>query len=239
MNLRCKRCEAPISKENINPHTGVATCDVCYAVFPAGPAADIKQNPTTNKTNPQPPIPIPIPDGWSIRKHNATLEMTYRWFKGYYVLFLLLAAVWIFFRWMDHTPSTHIGYTWMMVGMGTFFMYWILAGLLNTTTVQVGAGVLSINHSPVPWFGGCEISTSHIKQLYCKEQHYVRTYRNKNRPPTHVNRTRYSLHAVLKTGSEKVLIKNVEDALQVLFLEREIEDHLGIQDKPVVGEFKI
>lgn len=111
------------------------------------------------------------------------------------------------------------------VGLTSF----TLASLVNTTTIGVGRGLLSIKHSPIWWPRNRVLSSDRIRQLFCKQ----RTHRDDDS-----TNTVYSLWALLSDGSTVKLLDSWKDADQVLYLEQEIERALGLRDEPVGGEMR-
>lgn len=115
----------------------------------------------------------------------------------------------------------------LTVGIG--MAYYGLAGLLNTTHLVIGGGKLSVRHRPVPWFGVRGIPTDCIEQL-CGAEHSI---------PTGTGAaTTYRLYALLTEGRKSNLLSGLRDSDQALFIESEIERHLGIEDRPVRGEIR-
>jgi hypothetical protein len=49
---------------------------------------------------------------------------------------------------------------------------------------------------------------------------------------------RMKVHAMMLDGSRVDLISGIEEVNQALYLERILEKHLGIEDRPVRDEFK-
>jgi hypothetical protein len=112
------------------------------------------------------------------------------------------------------------------VGVG--LIYVCLACILNTTTIRADSGQLTIRHHPLPWPGGrTNLDTHNIKQLYVKR--HVSHSKNGTR-------TTYQLHAITQEGRRKKLLTGLNDEDQALYLEQEIETHLGIENTPVQGE---
>jgi len=113
------------------------------------------------------------------------------------------------------------------VAAGVFLAYLTVAGFVNTTTVRVSAGRLTVEHGPLPWPGQRDLSTDDIEQLYCQEK----TVRTKNG-----TRTTYQLAAATRHGRDVKLVSGLAELSPARFLEYELEAHLGIADRPVVGE---
>lgn len=115
------------------------------------------------------------------------------------------------------------------LGVSIALLYYSLALLINTTTITVQHGLLSIQHAPLPWWGSRTLPAEEFQQFYCKQ---------------HVSRGKYGpsftyeLHAILRNKQRIKLLSGISEPEKVLFLEQLIEDHLGVVDRPVIGEYK-
>ena len=88
-------------------------------------------------------------------------------------------------------------------------------------------GQLTIRHGPLPWPGNHTLNSADIEQLFCQE---------KFRQGKHGGSYTYEVHAVLTDGTKKELVSGLDDADQAIFIEQQLEDHLGIEDRRVPGE---
>ena len=111
------------------------------------------------------------------------------------------------------------------VGIG--LAYGTLAGFLNSTEIRVGRGNLSLKHGPVPWKGNKDIPAYAVKQLYCKEK--ITSSKNGQH-------TKYTVEAILEGDKRDTLLKDLEEAEQALFIEQQLEEHLGVKDQATPGE---
>ena len=110
--------------------------------------------------------------------------------------------------------------------LGVPMFYHSLAGLLNTTTVRIHNGALTIRHHPLPWFGSLTLEFSEIKQVYVKEIIHGENNRS------------YEVWAILDFDTHKMILKDLSDVEHGLYFEQEIERVLKIKDRPVPGEVK-
>ena len=116
------------------------------------------------------------------------------------------------------------------VGVGVGLTYTCLAKLFNRTTIQVDEKKLVVKHGPFKWRGQVEAYTTAIEQLYVHQFEYDF---GKGKSST----TTYEVHAILKGGGSVRLIKGLKSPFQALFIEQEIERHLGIEPRRVPGEY--
>jgi hypothetical protein len=111
------------------------------------------------------------------------------------------------------------------VAVGIGLTYSTVAGLLNTTTLQVGEGTLSVHHGPLPWVGNRVLPTDDIRQLYTERS----VSGGKSKKET------FTVHAIVGTGPTISVVSRLEEITQALYIEKEVERHLGIVDERVPG----
>jgi hypothetical protein len=119
-------------------------------------------------------------------------------------------------------PAVHVA-----IGIG--LTYRLLAAFLNKTRVGLREGVLFVQHGPVPWRGNLALPAASIRQLFCEER-VVKERRGETRS--------YALAALVEGGARVPLLPGLGSADQVLFLEQELEERLGIADGEVEGEVR-
>lgn len=117
------------------------------------------------------------------------------------------------------------------VAVGVGLTYFTAAQFLNSTTIRVSQGSLSILHGPLPWRGVRDIPVRDIEQVYCKEKAY------QNRRST---RYVYEVYTILRgrnpVGDSVKLLGGLLEAEQALYIEQALEKHLGLADRSVGGE---
>jgi hypothetical protein len=113
------------------------------------------------------------------------------------------------------------------VAVGFSLTYYTLAGIYNRTFISVGRGTVSIEHRPIPWFGNRTLQASEISQLYTEQI----TTRGKNGP-----RVSYQLSVVSQENKKIKLLTGLDTPDAARYIERQVEDWLGIRDRRVEGE---
>ena len=106
-------------------------------------------------------------------------------------------------------------------------IYAALAGLLNTSSIVVSKDTLDIRHKPLPWPGNKKINIEDVKQLYTKEK----ISRDSDKTAT----ITYQVYIVTRNGEDIKLVSGLEKSEQATFIEREIEQFLGIKKEDVHG----
>jgi hypothetical protein len=158
---------------------------------------------------------VESPSGWSVVQADTHLRMERR-FGGAHIwlpLFgtLLSGALAVFMP------------TGVLLGTGAasvsafLFGYLTLAGLVNRTTIEVGQGLLTVRHGPLPILRGREVVVSEIARL-CVNKHVVQTSKG---PFTTIR-----LVVEHKDGTSRTLLENFAREEQALFVARTIEFHL-------------
>ncbi len=225
MDLHCQRCGAAIDADNVNLDRLIAKCDRCNAVF--GFAGMIEGGANRLK-----PLDVPLPVRFTLEHTGDGLRISRRWFSPTAVVMIFFTLFWNGFvvAWMagaffSRTPSMAL-FGSLHAAVGLFLLYTTLAGLVNTTTVQVGATALTIAHGPLP-YPGKQLAAGDIRQLYCRQK--ISQGRNSRS-------VSYELHAVTGDGKHAKLVTGLDEPEQALFLEQEIERYLRIKDQPVRGE---
>jgi hypothetical protein len=187
-------------------------------------------------TTEQPPLNAPIPDRIATQLTPEGLVLTYTWFSWRYIALAVFALCWDGFLAFWYSMAFSQNGPWIMfvfplihVGVGVGITYSALAGFYNRTIITVGMGRLSIRHTPLPWPGNRTVQVSELVQLYSEE----RITRSRN--GTQVT---YQLSAISNENKKIKLLSRLNSPDEVRFFERQIEEHLGIRDRPVEGEMR-
>jgi hypothetical protein len=180
------------------------------------------------------PIKAPMPEGINVEHRPDGLRLSYRWFSGKFVLLAIFCLFWdgFLFFWYgiaftQKADSMMLIFPVIHVAIGVFLTYYTLAGFYNRTFVSVGRGTLSIEHRPIPWFGNRTLQASEISQLYTEQ---IITS-GKNGP-----RVSYQLNVVSQENRKIKLLTGMDSPEAARFIERQVEDWLGIRDRRVEGE---
>jgi len=179
-------------------------------------------------------IKTPTPEAFTLNQDANGLTISYRWFSPSYIFLAFFCLFWDGFLVFWYSVAFAQDAPWLMfvfpllhLGVGVGLTYTALAGFYNSTSVTAGQGKLTIQHGPLPWPGSRTLPATDILQLY-SEQRMVQT-RNGSHP-------RYQLSAITRENRKIRLIANLDEPDKVRFLERRIEEYLGIQNRPVEGE---
>ncbi|MCX6134482.1 MAG: hypothetical protein NTU47_11770 [Ignavibacteriales bacterium] len=184
----------------------------------------------------QEPLKAPIPESVVVEHGPNGLVCTYNWFSWKFIALAVFALFWDGFLVFWYSIAFSQDAPWIMfafplihVSVGAGLTYYALAGFYNKTIVTVGMGRLSIRHTPFPWPGSQTVQASDLLQLYSEEQ----LTRSNNG-----TRITYQLSAISNQNRKIRLLRGLNSPDEVRFFERQIEEQLGIQDRPVDGEMR-
>jgi hypothetical protein len=125
---------------------------------------------------------------------------------------------------LDSTGHTPFVPVMALVSAG----YFIVAGLVNRSWIRVSNGVLSITHGPLPWKGKVVLPCCEVDQLYAVEQ-----FATSDQGP----RAIYSVCLATSDGRTRELLTGANlNREQVLYVEQQLEQAMGIDDRTVPGE---
>lgn len=223
IELKCRNCGSQLAPEDVSMQLAVARCPHCNALFvipAAGPRTIARPE-------------VSLPKGFRLDRSGDTVRISRRWIGPPAFFLLFFTVFWNGFMLVWHTISLSTG-MWFMsavglihTGVGLFLIYYVLALFLNTTVVLASPRELEIQIGPVPWRGNKRLPRDMVEQLFCREK----ISRGKNGPSSS-----YHVEAVLRGNRRETLASGFHDSDHALFVEQEIERHLGITDIPVAGE---
>jgi hypothetical protein len=245
MKIDCLECGARVAAADVDLPSRMAKCRACDAVFSldavAGAAATLRR----------PRVLAPRPEGLRVIEDagepgepgyreapetRGKLTIVRRWYQHMFLGLLFFCIAWDSFLvfWYANAIRAPGGFAALAtifpiahVAVGVGLTYYVIAGLLNRTTITLDGRELSIRHAPVPWRGNRRIPRGEITQLYCEE--VVSSGKNG------ASRT-YWLSAVL-SGNRKQRLASMS-ADQVRYVEEQLEERLGLPDAEVPGELR-
>jgi hypothetical protein len=240
MYVHCAHCGVQIPAEDLNIDTAIARCRACQSVFSFADALQqdaASRQPATAEPgrSPRGRREVPMPRGVRMEDTGTGLRFVRRWFHWVVLLLIVFCVAWDSFLIFWYTMAFRQGAPWIMVvfpighlAVGVGLTYYVLCMVLNTTTIEIGDGTLSIRHGPLPWRGNRTLPTMELDQLYCKQRvHHSNS-------GTHET---YELYAIERGGKEHKLLAGLLEPEDALFLEQQIEQYLHLRDRPVPGAY--
>lgn len=233
---------------DLDRRLGIVSCRHCGAIFDLTRKGE-RSFPETSPAAASPPAPGPeeitdrapaaLPESFDVQRGTGDrLRVRWRWFRPVALFLVFFCVAWdgflvtwysIGFAADGAVPLLFFVFPLAHVAVGVGLTYWTAAMLVNRTTVSVTHSELKVSHGPLPWFPSPRIPVNDLEQLYVER--VVR--HNKN-----TTTVRFKVMAVTRTHRGRQLIRGLEQLNQALWLEQEIEEVLGIRDRPVAAEHR-
>lgn len=211
----------------------VARCDRCQVLFDCS----AQRGEPRLRSKPE----LNAPSGVVVEDLANRLKLTYRWYSPKFLFLAFFCLLWDGFLVMWYATIVAaiiyhgfrpelllpLAFPVLHIALGAALTYWTLAGLFNSTTVEVRSDELTLSHAPLPWPGIKRLDGSQLEQLYCKE-----TISRRKR------RRSYHLMAALKDGTRVALAQGFDQPEMPIYVEQQIEKFLNIADRAVDEEFQ-
>jgi hypothetical protein len=223
--LKCKRCDCALRAEDVHRDLGIARCSHCATIH----ALLIRAAPGPRRAS------RPAPDTIGVEEKLGVLRLSWYSFSGARLVPLAGLALWLplFCYWYPATfgdpatvGSTEQGQLLWAVISGLALGYASLACLFNFKQVEIADRQLRIRMKPLPWPESETVSTDDIEQLCTQE--LVAT----SKDGTRVTSLSYRVWVVFRSGARPLeLADGLKSVDEALYLERRIEEELGIVDR--------
>jgi hypothetical protein len=207
--LRCVRCRGAFEPRDLDGKSGQLTCRGCKSTLQAG-------RPATRRR---------IPRGLEVEDTPGELRIEWEWRVSPVEIITAVVAGGLLIPILagsNDIPRLAIGAIVMGAAV-LVLLYRIVAQAANRTIILVRDRRLEIDNRPIALRRSHSFHASDIDQIYC-----VAAWNRYS--------TWYELWAQLAGGEKRRLVHEIADVKRAFFLEREIERHLGIVDRPVKGE---
>lgn len=235
MLLSCEACDAPLKAEDVDLQRGIATCRYCKAVMHLDALSATSGAPVAAESGFTKRRAIGRPAGITVEDWSGELRIVRRWFTPMAFALVFFCIAWDAFLIFWYTMAVGNGAPWIFkvfpvahVAVGIGLTYLTIALFVNRTVITVQSGQLGIRHGPLPWIGNQTLDATRISQIYCKE--------HRGNSQNGGSQITYRLHAVTTDGRNLKLLSGLSDEEQALYIEQQLEDHLGIADRPVADE---
>lgn len=179
---------------------------------------------------------ITLPKGFEVNYFEEYMQITRVWHgvKTYFILLfaLIFNGVWINSGFVELLLSDRellpklFFSIFFFLGLG--LLYFAVATWLNKTQIYVSKSNIEIKHQPVPWLGKKKIKADNIEQLFVEEKYQGSSNDNP--------RYSYNVIGLTSEGTQFKLIAGCESRYHARFIEKTIEDYLGIENVTIEGE---
>jgi hypothetical protein len=177
---------------------------------------------------------VELPTVTTLEKKRGRLRLAWEWNRGGdRLLFMAITLIWYILvlsiygqKLNSETMGTVLPILVPLLALG----YLPLAQFLNRTVIEANRNNLWFFHEPLFWPGRKVFKSDDVSQVYCKEDQKRKAGSGAERRPT------YTVNAILKNGTDLVLVAWIESPEKARLIESSIEEQLGIRDRPVEGE---
>lgn len=234
--MNCPNCSSELVP---GENSALLQCRDCNIWLPAGSRGLTRASGSSAAPSPTaPPLPkrkVSLPAKFKVNPSAREFELRWRWWGGFSWFWLVFAGIWNLIT----LPMTvmmllegEFGFEllfmapFMLVGAATGYL--ALAYLLNSSRLSVTRGELTLSHGPLP-YGGKTYPARRLEQLFCQQYEAGQV----NHRPVYA----FRVQVLLREGGQEVLVSGLDTLEEALYLERQIEERLNIEDRPVSGEY--
>jgi len=229
MDVSCRHCHYRVPDRHIDTRRGIVQCPRCNAVSTLG-----------REPSPGAAAPIAKPDAIELeppgaaagyrRSAAARLRVHWRWRSGIDFVFIFGAlALWALIALYTADLGVLLLGGAAHFAIGLVLLYRGVAGRVNRSTISVVGDGVRVDSGPLYWPGRPAVAVAPVEQVFVQSR--IRSGGAGGGPST----LRYAL--VAEHGGRRTdLLRNVRNIDEVLYLERAIEDALGVEDRRVAGE---
>lgn len=114
-----------------------------------------------------------------------------------------------------------IAFIAVFIAGAAYTVYYTVAHWFNKTDIFVNNGQMEVKIGPFPWYGNTKLQTNNISQFYNKR--IVKGSKEKQR-------VSYEVRYILENQTDKKLISGLPKREQAEYIERKIEQFLGIKN---------
>lgn len=120
-----------------------------------------------------------------------------------------------------------IAFIAVFIAGAAFIVYYTIAHWFNKTDIFVNKGQMEVKIGPFPWYGNIKLQTNNITQFYNKR--IVKGSREKRR-------VSFQVRYILANQTDKKLISGLPTRAQAEYIERKIEQYLGIKNDESINK---
>jgi len=216
----CPSCNSTIAAADMNIHDKVAKCGQCNVLLPLHNEINSLRQTLDLRPVSVPKTPVHRPVGIDIFRYKGELDFTFQESPnlGPIFFFLMMFIFSLLATFMHFTKGIPI---WILIGLWISTIINILyIAIHSTTTLNIDDERLSIKKRPKKMSKDQIYLIQEIDQLYTKRS-----------PDTGYHGVYLIVNSV--EGQKHVHLASFETRSKAQYLEQEIEDHLGIIDRPV------
>ena len=175
---------------------------------------------------------ITLPKCFALSYFDEYLQITRMWRNAKEIIAVIIGALLFNGIWITNDFSEILFsdkalllklFCLLFIVLGFVSIYRFFTIFFNRTQIYVSQNAIEIKHQPIPWPGGKRVETKHIKQLL------VETITRRSTSGDSPNYT-YNVLGLTLEGKHVKLITGLSRHEYAHFIEKKIEDYLGIQN---------
>ena len=229
--LTCRNCGAGLAPDPSARRADLLVCAHCGSVHRPPPGKPVSSpEAAIGAADPVPPRAIALPSRFEVERRDGALLVSWRKGRRAGAVFLGLFA----FAWL---AMASVSGALPLLVLAPLLGYYALVRGLNRVSFLADASGVRVRQGPVPWPGALRLERGAIEQLFSVEKLSNVRSGSDGRERVRVRR-HYRLRARLDDGKRVDVITGLSSADQALWLERETERVLGIDDRPAEGEVR-
>jgi hypothetical protein len=225
MKLFCPDCGRPIPADDAHLESGTAKCPACDSVFSFREAlyAEGERRQPPGKT----PALTTRPPRFRVEDAGGQWTVRWRWFTPGAIFLAFFCIAWDSFLIFWYRMAFREDLPWLMVvfpiahvAVGVGLTYAVLSSFLNSTTLRVAGGSLTVRDGPLPWFHNCCLAAADLERIYLETA--------RDRGCNDSLSTKQVLTAMLRTGRKIRLAANFSDPDEPRYLLQELQRRLRL-----------
>lgn len=236
MNIYCPKCGGRLKRDQIVIASATATCRDCGVTLSL---TEMLAREDARWRYSQRPVSAdripPKPDRISVQECDQSICFTLRWYEGVYWFVLIFCIAWngitahiLMEAYVRGTLGFSILATCGHSLAGVFLAWLAICGLLNRTRIELRGGRLTVCTRPLPPRRALQIDATDVIQFYCR----------KSEGMVASVVSGFELVAVRADGLPLHVFSHFAKLEELRYIERVLEQRLGIQDRRVEGEYR-
>lgn len=180
-------------------------------------------------------LAVAAPEKWVVEAKPGSFLARWRWFNWSALFLIPFTLFWNGImlgmaagvtEGFTHPERLLFGLAVPHVWVGVGLAYYCACVFLNSTTVELKEGVLSVQHGPLWWRGNRTLGAGELQQLFVVEKRGSKGSRS------------YELCGLTRDGRRQTLLSGLDDETSARFLEVRLEQALNLSDVAVAGELR-
>ncbi len=172
----------------------------------------------------------PMPKNVSINRYDEYIQITRDWKSFGAIVILVFAAIFALVSYSTGDVQTLLDsegavYKLLLIAIvGLSVLYSCIGSIINKTHIYVSKEAIEVMHRPLPWFGNKRLEVENFAQLFVEQK----ITRRDNR-----DIISYDILILTKDHKRIPLLKGLKQHNVASYIEKEVEEYLGIVNNPL------